>query len=97
MPPLSFSLSLFLSEPLSPDLPPLVHQAVKERWQIYALRSGMETLPRALLRALQGKEKVEVAIGTPCTGVSFGHKSVKVSASNASSSQLVAFSLLASL
>ena len=72
----SLSFSVF-AEPLPDSASELVKQAVRDRWAIYSLRSGLESLPRAIHAALLERE-VEVHLDRACTALHFSGNSVQV-------------------
>ena len=48
----------------------LVKRAVSEKWAIYSLRSGLESLPQAMYTALLDRG-VKVHLNQPCTALRF--------------------------
>lgn len=64
-------------DPLPESAPDLVRQAVKERWQIYSLKPGLQALPDAMHSALL-ENGVEVALGQACTKINFAGNKVQV-------------------
>jgi oxygen-dependent protoporphyrinogen oxidase len=64
-------------DPLPDSAPELVKQAVREKWAIYTLRSGLQSLPLALLSALE-ERGVKVHLETPCTAIHFRDQSAQV-------------------
>ena len=71
---------LVSADPLPDSAPELVKQAVREKWAIYTLRSGLQSLPLALLSALE-ERGVKVHLETPCTAIHFRDQSAQVAAS----------------
>ena len=65
------------ADPLPDSAPELVKQAVREKWAIYTLRSGLQSLPLALLSTLE-ERGVKVHLGTPCTAINFRDQSAQV-------------------
>jgi oxygen-dependent protoporphyrinogen oxidase len=69
------------TEPVPESAPDLVKQAVGDKWAVYSLRSGLESLPRAMLAALQDRG-VEVHLEQACTAVHFPGDGVQVECSD---------------
>lgn len=63
--------------PLPEDAPGLVRRAVKERWQIYTLRPGLQSLSETLHRTL-AERGVEVFTQEPVERLSFSGSSAEV-------------------
>ncbi|XP_066262942.1 protoporphyrinogen oxidase [Euwallacea similis] len=49
----------------------LATRSKTEKWSIYRLKNGLETLPIALHCALQGMKNVDIHLNTRCTEISF--------------------------
>ena len=72
-----FPHGLVSADPLPDSAPELVKQAVREKWAIYTLRSGLQSLPLALLSSLE-ERGVKVHLGMPCTAIHFRDQSAQV-------------------
>lgn len=66
-----------MPEPLPETAGELVKKAVEEKWAIYSLSSGLESLPQAMLTALTDSG-VTVHLNQPCTGLKFDGNSSQV-------------------
>lgn len=65
------------ADPLPDMAPELLKTAVREKWAIYTLRSGLQSLPLAMLSALE-ERGVKVHLDTPCTSLQFRDQSAQV-------------------
>lgn len=68
---------VYYADAISDSAPDLVKQAVSEKWAIYSLREGLQSLPLALHTALQDRG-VEVHLGQACTALQFLRDKVQV-------------------
>ena len=67
---------------LTPDLlpgdtPPLVRQAMREKWTIYTLKQGLQGLPEAMQRVVE-EMGVKILSRQPCTALRFTADGVQV-------------------
>ena len=58
------------ADPVPESAVELVKRAVSEKWAIYSLRSGLESLPQAMYTALLDRG-VKVHLNQPCTALCF--------------------------
>lgn len=66
-----------IADPIPDSAPDLVKQAVSEKWAIYSLREGLQSLPLALHTALQDRG-IEIHLGQACTALQFLSDKIQV-------------------
>ena len=64
-------------DPVPESAADLVKQAVNNKWAIYSLASGLESLPQAMYTALLDRG-VKVHLNQPCTALHFSGSSAQV-------------------
>lgn len=71
------AVCFYHADPIPDSAPDLVKQAVSEKWAIYSLREGLQSLPLALHTALQDRG-VEIYLGQACTALEFLRDKIQV-------------------
>lgn len=56
----------------------LVKRCVSEKWSMWSLDTGLQTLPIELARCLKSTNNVDIRTGTCCTQLQFTQDKVKV-------------------
>lgn len=67
-------------KPKTKELNKLIRRAREEKWSIYTLKGGLQTLPLTLVTCLQENNEVEIKTGTSCKQLVFEVKKQTVSA-----------------
>ncbi|KAH8332841.1 hypothetical protein KR074_011766 [Drosophila pseudoananassae] len=62
--------------------PKLYSQALQEKWAMYGLTGGLETLPRAMRKYL-GERDVNVQLSNECKNLTFGNSGVRMTVKDA--------------
>ena len=74
---MSLALFCLTPDPLPDDPPPLVRQAVREKWMFYTLKQGLQGLPETMRRVVE-EMGVKILSRQPCIALKFTTNGVQV-------------------